>query len=276
MRKCRFLIPALLCTLLLLGCSIVSVERKDTPNVAATISTIPATMPTSPTQTHPETIPTEPETLPAATEPLHSPLFIPNLPVEDVIRYFQEVSLGAEYVNAGNPSLVQKWTVPLVYQLHGTPTTEDLEILDGFAAQLNQIYGFPGIREAKYPEEANLNIHFCSRDDFLTLMGNDFLGADGGVTFWYEKNEIYNGIIGICTDLDQQLRNSVIMEEIYNGLGPVQDTALRSDSLIWTGFSQPQQPTDVDWLILELLYHPDIKCGMNFEDCEAIIRSLYY
>ena len=32
----------------------------------------------------------------------------------------------------------------------------------------------------------------------------------------------------------------------------------------------------VDWLILKLLYHPDIKCGMNAQQCEEIIRKLYY
>jgi hypothetical protein len=30
----------------------------------------------------------------------------------------------------------------------------------------------------------------------------------------------------------------VILEEVYNGLGPVQDTALRPDSLIYSDFSE--------------------------------------
>ena len=33
---------------------------------------------------------------------------------------------------------------------------------------------------------------------------------------------------------------------------------------------------DIDLLILQLLYHPDIKCGMNASACEEVIRSLYY
>jgi hypothetical protein len=66
------------------------------------------------------------------------------------------------------------------------------------------------------------------------------------------------------------------MEEIYNGLGPVQDTALREDSLIWQGYSIPQELTAVDELILKLLYHPDILCGMDARQCEEVIRALYY
>ena len=31
----------------------------------------------------------------------------------------------------------------------------------------------------------------------------------------------------------------------------------------------------MDWLILELLYHPDIECGMNAITCEEVIRKIY-
>ena len=88
--------------------------------------------------------------------------------------------------------------------------------------------------------------------------------------------EIYDATICYRTDLDQYLRNSVILEEIYNGLGPIQDTALRPDSLIYQGFSEPQWVTPVDELILKLLYHPSILPGMDAQQCEQVIRSLYY
>ncbi|MBR6561952.1 MAG: DUF2927 domain-containing protein, partial [Oscillospiraceae bacterium] len=77
-------------------------------------------------------------------------------------------------------------------------------------------------------------------------------------------------------DLSQTLRNSVILEEIYNGLGPVQDTNLRPDSLIYQAYSEPQWLTDIDELIMRLLYHPEIRPGMNAQECEQVIRRLYY
>ena len=107
-------------------------------------------------------------------------------------------------------------------------------------------------------------------------MGEDFATMDGGVTYWYEENIIYDGVICVRKDLDQHVRNSVILEELYNGLGPIQDTSLRSDSLIYQEFSQPQWMTPVDELILRLLYHPDILPGMDAQQCEQVIRSLYY
>ena len=106
-------------------------------------------------------------------------------------------------------------------------------------------------------------------------MGDSFVGTDGAVTFWYENDVIYNAIICYRSDIDQYTRNSVILEEIYNGLGPIQDSLLRADSIIYSGFSQPQQLTDMDWLILRLLYHPQMRCGTDGAQCEAVIRQLY-
>ena len=229
------------------------------------------------------TAPSEPVTEPVTepiTEPptqhLHSPLYIPNVSVEDVIRYFNEVCLDAEFVNEGDPSRLQKWDTPIRYILNGEPTSADLKTLSTFSDWLNTIEGFPGISETKDPIMANLRIHFCTQSEMTDLLGPNFSYMDGGVTFWYMDDAIYDAIICYRTDIEQTVRNSVILEEIYNGLGPVQDTDLRTDSIIYSGFSTPQTLTDVDKLILKLLYHPQLRCGMNARECETVIRQLYY
>ena len=121
-----------------------------------------------------------------------------------------------------------------------------------------------------------MRIYFCTQDEMGNRMGDNFRNLDGGVTFWYNNDRIYDCIICYRTDLDQQVRNSVIIEEIYNGLGPIQDTDLRPDSIIYSGYSIPQSMTKIDELLLKLLYHPDMQCGMNAEECAAVIRRLYY
>ena len=67
----------------------------------------------------------------------------------------------------------------------------------------------------------------------------------------------------------------MILEEIYNGLGPIQDTTLRPDSIIWAEYAEPQSLTAVDQLLLRLLYHPEMDPGMDAARCEAVIRELY-
>ncbi len=218
-------------------------------------------------QTPPSTLPTDPE---------HTKLYISGVETDEVIRYFNEVCLNAEFFNSGDPTVLQKWNIPIRYIIHGEPTVEDLNTLGCFAQWLNNLEGFPGIRETTDPAEANLRLHFCTYEDLVILLGSQFHGMDGGVSFWYdEHNAINDAIICIRTDLDQTLRNSVILEELYNALGPIQDTALRPDSIIYAEFSQPQQLTDVDELILKLLYSPELQCGMRDWECETIIRKLY-
>lgn len=228
-----------------------------------------------------ESVYTEPVTEPVVTQapetqPEHSSLYIPGLPAEDVIKYYNEVVLSAEFVNSGDPSRVQKWEDEILYIINGEPTPKDREVLQAFTAWLNTVEGFPGIRETSVDAEANLRIHFCTYEKLLQILGDNFQGMDGGVTFWDDNDRIYQGTICIRTDLEQELRNSVILEEIYNGLGPVQDTDLREDSIAYSGFSQPQSLTVVDELILKLLYHPQIQCGMDASQCETVIRQLYY
>ena len=235
------------------------------------------TEPTVPETSLSVTVP--PETDPPETEPApppHSELYIPGLGVEDVILYFNEVCLDAEIVNGGDPSRIQKWESPISYCIHGAPTGDDLETLEVFVSFLNTIEGFPGMAETDDIYESNLDIHFCGHEEMRNVMGPDFTGMDGAVTFWYDNDVIYDAVICCRTDLDQYLRNSVILEEIYNGLGPIQDTSLRPDSIIYADYAEPQVLTQIDKLILKLLYRPEMECGMDAQAAEEIIRKLYY
>lgn len=242
---------------------------KPTPETTVPETTVPET--TVPETTAPENTVPVVETLPE-----HSELYLPDLTADDLILYFNEVCLDAEFTNSGDPSLLQKWDSPIRYTVFGSPTEEDTAVLKGFADWLNTIEGFPGIAEAEGIHEQNLRIHFCDQEELVLLMGDNFTGTDGAVTFWYEGDVIYDGIICIRSDVHQELRNSVILEELYNCLGPVQDTWLRDDSIIYAGYSEPQSLTEVDEVILKFLYHPVLQCGMNARECEILIRELYY
>ena len=289
----RILVILLVLTVLLCACA--KTPESTTPPTAAP-TTVPTVAPTTKPTTEPAAEPTtEPTTEPATepkTEPTDEPTKEPTelptethsflyidwewLTVEDVIRYFNEVVLDAEYINDGDATLLQKWVDPISYWIGGEPTDEDLAKMDSIVNTLNAIEGFPGISEGDSEWTSDLQIYFCTQQEMIDRMGFGE-GLDGAVTFWYNgDNEIYSAIICVRTDLDQFLRNSVLLEEIYNGLGPVQDTALRSDSVISQSYNEVQQMTPIDLLILQLLYHPDMKCGMTAAECEAVIRQLYY
>lgn len=268
------ILPILLC-----ACFSAPIETPPTETTAPIIESTPGDATAIPTTEVTVSV-TADVTAPPITEttvPLHSDLYIPDVPVEAVLQYFNEVVLAAEFVNGGDPSRVQKWVDSILFTVSGDYTELDWARLMSFCSWLNTIEGFPGMYEAENPQEANLDIHFCTGEEIPQILGDHFRDMDGGVTFWYDgMDQIYNATICYRNDIGQYTRNSVILEEIYNGLGPVQDTNIREDSICYSGFSEPQSLTEIDELILRLLYHPDILCGMNAEECEAVIRNLYY
>lgn len=233
----------------------------------------PSTFPTGETEETGETSATE-------QTPIHSAFYLEGYTAQQVITYFAEVVLDVEYsTGTGNVQLVQKWTQPLRYVIFGEATQTDRERLERLFARLNEIEGFPGIAPNGENELATFSLGFYDRTAFNRHFSSVVQGeeADGAVEYWYfnETNQIYDARIGYRTDVDQYTRNSVLLEEVINGLG-ITDTNLRPDSITYQGFSQTQELSDMDWLILRLLYHPDIKCGMNLEQCKAVIEALYY
>lgn len=223
----------------------------------------------------PKPTPAVPSAPPAPPAEGHSPLYIEGLSVENVITYFAEVCLDTEYGDKADGTRIRKWTEPFYYTVGGQPTARDMEVLTDFVSKVNAIEGFPGM----YPVESmgDLEIYFYDQVNFESHMGSDFIGNWGGVTFWFDDlYQIYYETISVRTDIPQDARDSIICEEIYNGLGAVQDTSLRDDSLINQWSNSNYSMTTVDELILKLLYHPSITAGMDYSQCEAVIRQLYY
>ena len=91
----------------------------------------------------------------------HSELYLEDYSVDQICNYFKEVVLDMEYSDGeGEISLVQKWEAPIYYRIYGTPTDEDLKVLNNLFAQLNKINGFVGIYEANDQEAENLSLDF--------------------------------------------------------------------------------------------------------------------
>ncbi len=212
-------------------------------------------------------------------KPLHSELYLPKYTPEQVIEYFEEVVLHAEYSDGeGNTSLVQKWDEPIYYAIYGKPTAEDLDVLKNLFTRLNQVKGFPGIYPASDDNAPNLELRFLSKKDFnyafSHIAGSN---ATGAVQYWYytATNNIYTANIGYRTDISQSVRNSVLIEEVINGLG-ITDTVLREDSIVYQYSDDNTSLSDMDWLILKLLYDPSIPCGADSATCRDRIAKLYY
>ncbi len=224
--------------------------------------------------------PTVSEESDVSEEPTHSEFYLEGYSAQQIIDYFSEVALDMEYSDGlGDTTLIQKWLSPISYRIDGEPEKDDIAVLNGLFEQLNEIAGFPGIHPAKEGEPANMTLGFLEKNDFNDSFSDVVNGEDafGAAQFWYytATNEIHTARIGYRTDMDEDSRTSVLVEEIVNSLG-ISDTVLRTDSVVYQYSNDNSALSEVDILILKLLYHPEIKCGMNAADCETVIRKLYY
>lgn len=227
-----------------------------------------------------------PEILPVLEEidtseiPVHSELYLPEYTVDQVWEAFEEVILHMEYTDGtGNPALVQKWKEPIRYWVRGNPAEGDLAALQELFAQLDGIHGFPGIDKASSEDEASLTLSFLDREAFAETfsMFPDADTANGGVHFWYytETGEIHTATVGYYQDMADDVRTSVLREEIVNALG-VSDSDLRRDSIVYQYSDENDTLSDMDLLILRLLYHPRMECGMDSSACRQVVEELYY
>jgi len=213
-------------------------------------------------------------------EEKHSEFYMEEYSVEEVLQYFNEIVLATEYTTGtGNAALIQRWDTAICYQIVGACTEKDIEIIKGFFNELNKVEGFPGAKEVSEKEIPNLYIYFEGREAFdnrfMEFLNNEY--ADGAVRYWYDTdmNNIYEATIGYCTDMSEEVRDSVLLEELVNCLG-IGDTTLRDDSIVYQYGSDITELSEMDWLIIKLLHHPKIRCGMDSTQCEEIIRELYY
>lgn len=255
-------------------------ETDETSTVAPTDVTAETTVTTEAT-TAPTTSPTAaPTTAPTEepTEEPHSAFYAPGFSVDQIIAHFNKVVLGIES-NSGTSetALVQKWDQPINYRIEGMPNRQDAQTLNKLTKQFNAIEGFPGIQAAKALEQ-NLTIYFLKDKEFKTQFSHVMEGESqyGVVQVWYnDSNGIYSGRIGYHQEVSQESRDLLIPEKLAEMLG-VSDVTVQRE--ITTGLKPTTviDLSELDWAVIKLLYNPRIHNGMNADECEMIIRELYY
>ncbi len=271
-KRIIYLILMSMMALILFGCT--GIESEDNGSTTPTYEI-------SSTEHHVDDDVTLPEADENKTdEPAHSKLYLPEYSPREIFEYFEEVVLNTEYFDGtGNTSLVQKWNIPIRYRIYGDHTEDDLAVLNDFFTQLNEVEGFPGIGAADDEELENLTISFLNPEDFSISFSEFINGEDayGATQFWYytDTNDIYTANVGYRTDIDQDTRSSILIEEIVNMLG-ISDTELREDSIVYQYSNDNTALSDVDWVIIKLLYCPSIQCGSDYEQCRECVQQLYY
>jgi hypothetical protein len=97
--------------------------------------------------------------------------------------------------------------------------------------------------------------------------GYFFLGWD-----WdYIAREAY---IGIATDVTtQKYRNHLILEEVTQALGLMNDSPKYADSIFQIEWTETQSLSDIDTALIRMLYCDELKPGMGMDEVRQILSE---
>ena len=114
----------------------------------------------------------------------------------------------------------------------------------------------PSIRLTDDENEANVEMFFLTDEELPSVMPEFIPGNRGFVYCYSEGSVFYTARIAIETGSTSQAeRSHIIREELVNGLGLLNDHLLYSDSVIYQNYNN-NMPTEMDWLMLNMVYSP--------------------
>ena len=82
------------------------------------------------------------------------------------------------------------------------------------------------------------------------------------------------GEIVIATDVNTtDSKNHLLREELMGVFGLTNDQSVYSDSILYSEWTTTQELSDVDWLMLNMLYAPELTTGMSAGEARAILEG---
>lgn len=190
------------------------------------------------------------------------------------LECLMDCAFSAEY--GDERSTLLRWESPMTVYVGGRCTREDLRQVDEFLMELSfRVPLLPPIERVEYVSQADITLFFVPKERMGDYVKGYVPGNDGFVTYYYRDDVIYSAEIAIASDATTQAeRNGILREELINGLGLGNDQYRYSDSVIYESYNAAQTLSEVDWLMLNMLYSPYVRPGMTaLEAYDALYAS---
>ena len=208
-----------------------------------------------------------------------------KLQLQHEVTWARDVLLGSE-VGDGRPGVV-RWPHPIHFLLVAAPERVQLAVASAFDQLQEALAGVQRLK-LEYVDERDPRI---GQDHFITMFATapDHAGllaerhgaqppdvlADGWFTIiWNLQYELTRAIVFVDPELEQARLRHTALEEMFQVLGPSNDSGRIRDSLVFErGFSVGGRTSlaTVDAKVLVLLYE-DLSPGDNAADIERAMR----
>lgn len=149
-----------------------------------------------------------------------------------------------------------RWEGPIRVYVGGAPTETDMNELDAFLMELSfRVPMLPKVERVENADSANMQIFFVPEKEMGNYVKNYVKDNNGFVTYYYAAGVINRAEIAIaCDTTTQKERNGILREEIVNGIGLGNDHSVYEDSILYDAYSEVQTLSEVDWLMLNMVY----------------------
>ena len=192
------------------------------------------------------------------------------------LEVFHICGFSSEYGNGGRNYLI-RWEEPIRVCAVGSPSRTDLRQLDSFLTELSlRVPMLPPITRVDRESEAAIVLHYCRLREMPDLIPGYVSGNWGYFSIDYTGFAIRSGIICIAVDkCSQSARNHLMREELVGALGLCNDHDLYRDSILYQPWTTVQTLSEVDWIMLNMLYSPLVSPGDRWETVRDAIQRQY-
>ena len=176
---------------------------------------------------------------------------------------------------ANATSELHRWEKTINICVTGKPTSDDMNQLKAFIMEVAvHCPNMPNIRIVNNESNANVVIYYGPLSTLKQHVDNYPEGNWGAFSFRCSNDQITSGKIGIATDKNTQAsKRHLLREELVGVFGLTNDHYDYSDSILYQEWTTVQQLSDVDWLMLNMLYDRDLQCGMDANQAYKILKA---
>lgn len=186
----------------------------------------------------------------------------------DIVEFFLEIAIGPQY---GQKELrIHKWNQDIQMQVNGPTTPEDRNTLERAVTELNALV--QGITIAWAESNPNTQIYFAPPADFPKI--EPHYVPPSTAFFWsrWSTTTVFESTILIASKGEsQQKRNHHICAMLIRNLGLMKRSGRDPASIFYNGESDSAEFTQVDRLLVEMLYSPMIQHNMTAVEAKAAL-----
>jgi hypothetical protein len=214
-------------------------------------------------------------------------LFLPAAPVRaftdaELIDGFTRTVFGSEHASWGWQSdIVKKFDKPVRVYVDDRSSARRGGEVARFVSSLPQLIEGLRVTIVASPAEANFHIFVIDRADYRSVVSREVYGRTSStyapgkclVRVVSSRTGIGRSDAAIVADEGDFLFHRCMVEEVLQGLGPVNDDATLAQS-VFNDRSRHATFTSFDRHILSMIYHPLIRPGMTLDDARTVLPAV--